>query len=649
MLSIVCSTPNDSALFSNSKSANRPQLRFGRTYTTTTGYNAKGELTSYSYPDGTAVGRSYTARGELYQLTHAGTTIDTRVYDNGGRMTSSTYNNGVSETRAYNTDNTLASINFAGASIGNLTYGWDANKNKTSEAIAGTMSNYGFTVPTNGYDSEDRLVGFNRTSGLTQSWSLSAVGDWNSVTTNGTAQTRTHGLTHELLTAGGQNISIDVKGNITFIPASLRPTASSLTSVWDFDNRLNTADVGSDGSVDVTYKFDAIGRRVFRDNGTTATIFVQAGQQTIADYTASSAPSSPTYRYVYASYIDEPALRFKPSGSESLYYHRNQQYSVVALTNSSAAIVERYAYSAYGVPTITNASGTLLPIGSVDNRYLYTGREWDQTLSLYHYRARMYDANLGRFASRDHIGYSLSREQYHYCRGLAPKRTDPSGLQDVILDVKVLPPGPINTNPPLKPTNRILPQTVPLTPNLDCLSFLGYWRGGGFGPGFSNHPDVEKAISCNVNVFCSPIGCGKQMGKGGAVTFPKNGRGQICMDGRAKMTPTQWLALLTHEAIHAAKLIGNGDCGCPTKPHTGPNPPVPPLSGSGNPSPETCNACKDNERPAYEAQAAILFPGDQLSQIRFVESGLCASCKHVCSEYGKGCAPFPPYDPPFEF
>jgi len=51
-------------------------------------------------------------------------------------------NNGVSDTRAYNTDNTLTSIKFAGASIGNLTYGWDANKNKISEAIAGTMSNY---------------------------------------------------------------------------------------------------------------------------------------------------------------------------------------------------------------------------------------------------------------------------------------------------------------------------------------------------------------------------------------------------------------------------------------------------------------------------------------------------------------------------
>ncbi|MDX1927995.1 MAG: RHS repeat-associated core domain-containing protein [Pirellulaceae bacterium] len=369
---------------------------------------ANGLTTQYLYdnnPDGTAVGRSYTARGELYQLTHAGTTIDTRVYDNGGRMTSSTYNNGVSETRAYGTDNTLSSISFSGAPIGNLTYGWDANKNKTSEAIAGTMSNYGFTVPTNGYDSEDRLVSFNRTSGLTQAWNLSLVGDWNSVTTNGTAQTRTHGPTHELLTAGGQNVSTDTKGNITLIPAALRPNASSLLSNWDFDNRLNTADVGNNGSIDVTYKFDALGRRVFRDDGTTATVFVQAGQQTIADYTAGTAAASPTHRYVYASYIDEPVLRFKPSGSETLYYHRNQQYSVVALTNASAAIVERYAYSAYGVPTITNAAGTVLPVGSVNNRYMYTGREWDSVIAQYHYRARMYDANLGRFASRDPIGY----------------------------------------------------------------------------------------------------------------------------------------------------------------------------------------------------------------------------------------------------
>ncbi|MEZ6134832.1 MAG: hypothetical protein R3C53_07975 [Pirellulaceae bacterium] len=97
----------------------------GQTYTTTTGYNSKGQLTSYTYPDSTVVARSYTDRGELYQLAHASTTIDTRTYDDGGRLTASSYNNGVSESRTYNADNTLSGISYTGAAIGNLTYGYD--------------------------------------------------------------------------------------------------------------------------------------------------------------------------------------------------------------------------------------------------------------------------------------------------------------------------------------------------------------------------------------------------------------------------------------------------------------------------------------------------------------------------------------------
>ncbi|MFO0940459.1 MAG: hypothetical protein U0930_06790 [Pirellulales bacterium] len=124
-------------------------------------------------------------------------------------------------------------------------------------------------------------------SGLSQSWSLSAVGDWNSVTTNGTAQTGTHGPTHELLTGAGSNVSTDVKGNITLIPSSLRPNASSLTSVWDFDNRLISA---TTGSTTVSHQYDALGRRVARTSGSSTTVYVQAGQQTIADYASGAAP-----------------------------------------------------------------------------------------------------------------------------------------------------------------------------------------------------------------------------------------------------------------------------------------------------------------------------------------------------------------------
>jgi hypothetical protein len=59
----------------------------------------------------------------------------------------------------------------------------------------------------------------------------------------------------------------------------------------------------------------------------------------------------------------------------------NQQYSVTAITTSTGAIAERYAYSAYGQPTILDASASVLSSLAINNRYTYTGREWDATLA----------------------------------------------------------------------------------------------------------------------------------------------------------------------------------------------------------------------------------------------------------------------------
>jgi hypothetical protein len=135
--------------------------------------------------------------------------------------------NGITESRTYSNEYLLTAINHSNASLGNLTYAWDVNKNKKSESIGGVMSGYGFTNAGTTYDDEDRLTGYQRTNGaLSQSWNLTSVGDWNSVTTSGigfqpVVQNRTHGPTHELLTAGGQTVNTDVKGNITLLPAVL--------------------------------------------------------------------------------------------------------------------------------------------------------------------------------------------------------------------------------------------------------------------------------------------------------------------------------------------------------------------------------------------------------------------------------------------
>jgi RHS repeat-associated protein len=391
----------------------------GRTYTTTSEYNARGELTRLTYPDGSISERTYHDTGALHVLRLDGSIISTRTYDDGRRLTGETLGNGVTETRTYSTDNLLTGISYGGTgtSIGNLSYTWDANKNKTSETIGGTMSGYGFTSAGTSYDDEDRLTGYARTSGtFTQSWNLTKVGDWTSVTTNGTAQNRTHGPTHELLTAGGQNVSTDVKGNITLLPLNLTPQSSPLALIWDFDNKLRGADLGNNSSVDVNFQYDALGRRVARTGTGGSVVYVQHDQQTIADYPVGGVASTPTYRYVYASYIDEPVVRKAAGTSGTIhYYHRNQQYSITAMTTSTGAVAERYAYTAYGQPTICNASGSVLTSSAVGNRYTYTGREWDETLSLHHFRARWMSPMAGRFLSRDPIGLEGILDLYEYC------------------------------------------------------------------------------------------------------------------------------------------------------------------------------------------------------------------------------------------
>jgi RHS repeat-associated protein len=163
---------------------------------------------------------------------------------------------------------------------------------------------------------------------------------------------------------------------------------------------------------------------------------VQHDQQTIADYGYGDAPSSPLYRYVYASYIDEPVVRKAAGTSGTIhYYHRNQQYSITAMTTSTGAVAERYAYTAYGQPTILDASGSVLTSSAVGNRYTYTGREWDETLGIHHFRARWMSPLAGRFLGRDPIGYEGSEwGLYEYCGSRPKVMVDPHGLSWSWLD-----------------------------------------------------------------------------------------------------------------------------------------------------------------------------------------------------------------------
>ncbi|MFN9415680.1 MAG: RHS repeat domain-containing protein [Pirellula sp.] len=82
-----------------------------------------------------------------------------------------------------------------------------------------------------------------------------------------------------------------------------------------------------------------------------------------------------------------------------------------------------------------NASGSALASSAINNRYSYTGREWDATVGLYHFRARWMSPKSGRFLSRDPIGYEGSKwGLYHLFQGLATNSLDPTGESRIVCD-----------------------------------------------------------------------------------------------------------------------------------------------------------------------------------------------------------------------
>ncbi len=141
-------------------------------------------------------------------------------------------------------------------------------------------------------------------------------------------------------------------------------------------------------------------------------------------------------QYVYGQgYIDDVVLRdaevngggnlgITGSGlDQRLYYQQDREFNVVALTDQSGNVVERYAYDPYGSQSALDANWNLLSGGSERVWGIvvgFTGRWLDET-GLWYFRARYLDPVLGRFIRRDPVGDEDGENLYcaylQYCPG----------------------------------------------------------------------------------------------------------------------------------------------------------------------------------------------------------------------------------------
>jgi RHS repeat-associated protein len=146
---------------------------------------------------------------------------------------------------------------------------------------------------------------------------------------------------------------------------------------------------------------------------------------------------TPEWQYVWPlRYIDAPVLRERNTDTdgacddERLYYLNDANFNVTTLVDTNGDAVERYLYDAYGRVTVYDeAWSNTRSESSYANVVLYTGRERDAETGLYHYRHRSYEAELGRFASRDPLGYKACMNLTEYTFDSPTNRTDAKGLQ----------------------------------------------------------------------------------------------------------------------------------------------------------------------------------------------------------------------------
>lgn len=114
----------------------------------------------------------------------------------------------------------------------------------------------------------------------------------------------------------------------------------------------------------------------------------------------------------------EGTLNSMTRDGKAYYYLTDALGSVVATADESGTKVNSYSYSPRGVTRSSSSEETTQP-------YRFAGGYQDPT-GMYHYAARYYDPNIGRFTQPDPSGQE--KNPYLYADGDPVNRIDPSGL-----------------------------------------------------------------------------------------------------------------------------------------------------------------------------------------------------------------------------
>ncbi len=363
--------------------------------------NMNGKTTAYVYdipnrkrilvyPGGRNIEENYDPRMRLSLIKDGAATLSNYNYDPADRLVNRSCGNGTSTNYSYNNNNWITGITHS-PGIAQFTYNFDNEGKPLFASQAHRPTNSEKYV----YDNNDRLTqykegtlsGGNIPAPLTQTqFNYDGVENRTIVVKDAVTTSYTSNAVNEYSNINsGLSITPTYDANGNTLGDGVR------NYQFDFENRL----INVNGGATAMYKYDAFGRRIQKVTAAGTINYFYDGQRVIEERNGANVVQA---TYVYGAGTDD-ILNMKRGGI-NYFYHQNSLGSVVAVTNNTGNVVERYEYEAYGKPTIYNGAYALQPATTIGNTYMFFGKQYNAETGNYHCGAKFYKPDWGRFGQR---------------------------------------------------------------------------------------------------------------------------------------------------------------------------------------------------------------------------------------------------------
>jgi len=407
-------------------------------------YDADGSRGTMTYYAGYTYNYHYTARNQLKDINYQNyAPMISYQYDQAGNRTvRSMYNGTTTDYAPVDALNRSSWVRhtFAGGQTARFDYAFDEmSRLKYEQRNSDAADGYS-------YDQAGEVTGQIRDGTLSNgtvtgtNLPLSYDGAGNRTNTWGISYTSNN--LNEYTSVGGGQVTSDPNGNIQ--------TRDGWTYTYDAQNRLRRA---TDGTKYLDFYYDGLNRQITRgvNNGSgvwKVTFSVWDGWRLLEERGLGDVLQR---IYFNGAKTDELVCAFGGNYNNA-WFTQDGRGNVSHVLNDSANLVEHYTYGLAGEPQVWDANNNSLTGSTIENRFMFQGRDYLKEGAIYDYRNRFYLPSLGRFIQPDPLRFAGGDANlYRYCGGDPVNGRDPFGLQE-----KEKPGG--KPSPPLQSINGYTPE-----------------------------------------------------------------------------------------------------------------------------------------------------------------------------------------------